>query len=235
MRFRPSQIFAALLVGLGLLLFSGCMNPAIDDPARAGPFFEPKNVSRDPTLGAIRRVLLMPVWGASAMPEESAADLDPVFRQALQEQNRFEVVTMSRSECQRRFGRTALSSAEALPYDFIPTVKRVYAADAVLFVDITVFKPYHPLALGVRARLAAVNNLRLPWTFDNVFAADDPLVAAAARHFYLTSVHSGVPGDLTPAILESPSRFAAYVANATFVTLPPVTFLPGPQTTSRHR
>lgn len=198
------------------------MSPAIDDPARVGPFFEPRNLVRDPTLGGIRRVVLLPVAGASVTTEESAADLDPVFLQALQDQNRFEVVTLSRAECRRRWGTTSIPSAGLVPHDFFPTIQRLYGADAVMFVDLTVFRAYHPLSIGIRGRLAVVSNLHLVWTFDNVFSADDPHVAASARHYFLKSEHQGVPGDLTPAVLQSPGRFAAYAASATFTTLPPV-------------
>ncbi len=212
-----------LLVATALAALLGCMSPAIDDPARVGPFFQPKNLSRDTTLGGIRRVVLMPVWVGENAPEETAVDLDPVFRQALQDQNRFEVVTLSRDECRRRFGVPAILSSSALPHDLVSTLQRVYAADAVMFVDITVYHAYHPLALGIRARLAVIKNMHLAWTFDNVFSADDPEVAAGARHYYLNSEHQSVPGDLTPAVLQSPSRFATYAAHTTFATLPPVT------------
>ena len=212
---RPAAALAALA------LLAGCMTPAINDPARGGPFFVPRNVAGDLTLGGIRRVVLLPVWSGVA-PEESTADFDAIFLRALQEQNRFEVVAMSREDCQRRFGRTALSSVAPLPHDMLAKLYETYAADAVMFVDITVFRPYHPLVLGVRGKLATINATRLVWTFDNVFSADDPLVSAAARHFYLESSQQDVPGDSTPAILQSPSRFAAYAAQTTFATLPPV-------------
>lgn len=232
---RLSGLWRRVLPTLAVLLTAGCMSPAMNDPVRVGPFFEPRNVQKDLTLGGIRRVVLMPVWTGQVAPEESAQDLDPIFRQALQDQNRFEVVALTREECHRRFGRTALSSAAALPYDLVPTIKRVFAADAVLFVDVTVYRAYHPLAIGVRSRLVTLNNLHQLWAFDNVFAADDAEVAAAARHFFVESQHQGVPGDLTPAVLESPSRFAAYVASATFTTLPPVV-LPGlTQSSTRQR
>ena len=211
------------------------MSPPPNDSSRVGPFFEPSNVAADPTLGGIRRVVLLPVWIGSSAPEESANDLDAVFRQALQNQNRFEIVTLSRAECLRRFGVSALSSSASLPNDFIPTIQRVYAADAVLFLDVTVYRAYHPLALGIRGRLAAVSNLRLVWTFDNVFSADDARVANSARHFYLESEHQGVPADLTPSVLQSPGRFAAYAANATFATLPPVTLAKLSQTSKVGR
>ncbi len=205
-----------------LAVTAGCMAPAINDPARVGPFYQPRNVARDITLGGIRRVVLMPVWAGSAAPEESAVDLDAVFRRALQEQNRFEVVTLSRADCQRRFGASALSSTTALPHDFPAAMRRTYAADAVLFVDLTVFRAYHPLVIGIRSKLATVDGTRLVWSFDNVFSADEPLVSAGARHFYLETEHQDVPGDLTPAVLQSPGRFAMYAAHTTFSTLPPV-------------
>ncbi len=218
--FRKIRVAAAFV---SLALLAGCMSPAINDPARVGPFFEPKNVAHDPTLGGIRRVVLLPVYGGSTASEESVVSMDPLFRQALQQQNRFEIVTLSRSDCQRRFGTTAIASTSPLPHDFFATLRQVYAADAVMFVDITVYHPYHPLALGIRSKLASVANMRLVWTFDNVYSADNPLVASGARHYFLESEHQDVPGDLTPAVLESPGRFAAYAAYTTFATLPPVT------------
>jgi hypothetical protein len=226
----PGAVLAAMV-----LLGAGCTTPALNDPARVGPFYQPTNVASDPTLGGIRRVVLLPVWHGDLASEETAQDLDPVFRQALQDQNRFEIVSFSREDLRRRFGQSSLSSAAPLPHDFIATVQRLFAADAVMFVDLTTFRPYHPLAIGVRSRLAAVGNLRLVWSFDNVFSADDPTVAAGARHYFLHSEHQGVPGDLTPAVLQSPLRFAAYVANATFVTLPPVTLAALTQTSRGSR
>ncbi|PTX90878.1 hypothetical protein [Opitutus sp. ER46] len=213
----------SLLSAAVLALLAGCTSPGLTDPARVGPFHTPTNVARDATLGGIRRVVMLPVWTGTSAPEETGADLDPVFRQALQDQNRFEVVVLPRAECLRRFGAVALSSSSALPHDFLPAMQRIFGADAVVFVDITVYRPYHPLAIGVRSRLATVKSTRLVWTFDNLFSADDARVAASARNFFLQSEHGGVPGDLTPSVLQSPSRFAAYAAAATFATLPPVT------------
>ena len=47
-------------------------------------------------------------------------------------------------------GVEALSSAAALPADFLAVARRDFAADAVLFVDVTTFHAYPPLRLGVR-------------------------------------------------------------------------------------
>lgn len=201
----------------------GCAHPhSVADAARLGPFFAPGNFSGDPHLGILRRVVVMPVWagGPGAAPESVAA-LDEVVLASLQRQNRFEIVTFSRDECRRRYLADALASSGELPADLLETLRRDYAADAVLFVDATVYKAYKPLALGLRAKLAAIDGSRLLWTFDQLFAADDPAVANAARRHFIGRDRSA-PADLTGAVLLSPSKFAAYATTAMFATLPPV-------------
>lgn len=205
------------------------MTPAYDDPARIGPFFTPVNHVGEPSLAAdFRRVVLLPIYGGEVAPYETSAALAPAFAAALQRQNRFEVVTLSREECRRRFGVEELPSTAALPRDLLVTLRREYAADGVMFLDFTVFRGYRPLSLGVRAKLAAIKDSRLVWTFDTVFSADVPAVANSARHHFLASDGRGVPGDLSPAVLQSPSRFAEYVAATMFATLPPVYLPPEP-------
>ncbi len=214
----PSTIALA-----GLALLAGCMTPAINDPARLGPFFAPKNFVGEPSLGGLRRVVLLPVSGGTLAPVETVAAFDPVFAAALEHQHRFEIVPFPREEFLRRFHVSDVSSVSALPHDLIATLKREYAADGVLFVDLTVFRPYRPIALGLRAKLAAIDGgARLVWSFDNVFSADDPTVANAARHHFIGSDRGGVPADLSPGVLQSPARFADYAADAMFGTLPPV-------------
>ncbi len=216
------RLCAALGVFIGVLSLGGCMNPGPQDPVRVGPFFVPTNHSGDPSLGGIRRVVMLPVWADSAIPPESPEMLDPILTAALQKENRFEVVVLSRDECRRRFRAAALGSSSALPPDLLATLRREFAAEAVLFVDLTTFRPYKPLAVGLRAKLASIDGARLIWKFETVFSSDDPLVTNAARHYFLERDRS-VPGaDFTPAVLQSPSRFATYVAAAMFATLPPV-------------
>lgn len=203
-------------------VLGGCMHPGPNDPARIGPFFTPRNFVGEPSLGGIRRVVLLPLAPAANIPGDSAAELDAVFLTALQQTQRFEVVTLSREECRRRFRQESLLSSAALPHDLLATLRREFAADAVMFVDLTAFQAYRPLEIGLRAKLASIDGSRLVWNFDHVFSTTDPAVANAARHHYLETDRGRVPADLTPAVLQSPSRFAGYAATTMFGTLPPV-------------
>jgi hypothetical protein len=217
------SFFGGLSVAL-MLLVGGCMTPPVDDTARVGPFYTPVNHTGDSELPAtLKRVVLMPIAAGSAATSESAAALNAVFIAELQKQNRFEIVPISREECLHRFRAEEFLSTAALPYDFMNLLRREYGADGVMLIDLTAYKPYRPLVLGVRAKLATTGyEPKILWSFDNIFSASDAAVANSARHHFLESNRQGIPADLTQSALQSPSRFGSYVASTTFETLPPV-------------
>lgn len=229
--FVPRSALLAAVVA-----FAGCMHPPAHDSARVGPFRTPGNVTGEAQLPeTLRRVVLLPLAGGSVADEESTSALTPVFAAELQKQNRFEVVTLTRDDLLRRFRRAEVSSTSALPHDFLAKLRRDLAVDGVMFVDLTVYQPYRPLAIGVRAKLAtAEDDVRLVWSYDNVFAASDPAIANSARRHFIDSERGNVPTDLTPGVLHSPSKFAQYVAAQVFATLPRV-YTPPPETKAKRR
>lgn len=182
----------------------------------------------------IKRVILLPLAGGSVASPESVSALDPVLIAALQLQNRFEVVPLTREECRRYFQNDEISSVSAIPANLLSVLKREYAADAVLFVDLTVYRAYHPLAIGLRAKLATLEEAHLVWTFDTVFSADDPAVADNAVRFLKSRDQGGLPADLIAVDLESPVRFGTYASTAMFATLPPIS-TSAPQITAKSR
>lgn len=224
LRGEPRCCFAWVALLLGCTLLAGCMHPPATDSARIGPFYTARNHTGDVQLPAdVRRVVLLPIAGGAVATPESAAVFDAVFRTELQRQNRFEIVALTRADCLQRFQAEEFSSVGTLPADLMNRLRREFAADAVLFIDLTVYKPYRPLALGVRAKLATLGEgVRLLWSFDNVYSASDAAVANSARAHFLESDRGGVPADLTPSVLQSPSRFGSYVAADMFATLPNV-------------
>lgn len=214
--------FPSLLIAAGLSLLAGCQHSDLFDPARHGPFYMPRNHVGEFSLGTIRRVVLLPVHGGTLASGETVAALDASVVSALQQENRFEVVPVSRAECQQKFGVRDLASSSALPRGLLARLQEDYAADAVMFVDLTTFSPYRPLTVGFRAKLASIDGTRLVWTFDDVFSSEDPAVVNSVRRHYRTSDRGGIPVDLSPGVLQSPTRFAGYAAATMFSTLPPV-------------
>jgi hypothetical protein len=186
-----------------------------------GPIYQPVNFRGESRLPAdIRRVALLPIYGGVVAGPESASALDPVLLTALQQQNRFEVVVVSRADCHRLFGAEEFSSVAALPPGFLDNLAKLYAVDAVMFTDLTVYRAYRPLSLGFRSKLASTRDVRLVWAFDEVFTADDPRMRNSVRSYY----HRGdrnAPFDAMQAALQSPLRFGAVAAEIMCQTLPP--------------
>ncbi len=213
----PGLLAAALLLGAGC----ASTREGLKDDLHAAKYFTPANFTGEAQLpGGVRRVVLLPVCGGTVTPTETTEALEEVFATELQRRLRFEVVRLSREECLRRFGAPEFGSSSALPHDFLAVLGREFAADAVLFIDLTAFRAYRPLSLGVRAKLATVDQTRLVWSFDEIFSADDPRVCNSVRRFFGATDSSGIPFDPGYAALQSPGKFAAYVAAATFNTLP---------------
>jgi hypothetical protein len=222
-RLPPPDLPVGWVALAALLVLAGCGHqPAFDDPLRTGPFYQPRNFVGEPRLPAgMRRVVVLPVSGGHVAPPETAAAFDAVVIAALQRQARFEIVALSRADCQRRFDVAEFASTAPLPHGFLDTLARAHAADGVIFVDLTVFHPIRPLTLGVRAKLAAVVDSRLVWACDEVFSTADPAVANSARRHFLQTKMGAPPVDLSRGVLLSPNQFGAYVADAVFRTLPP--------------
>lgn len=221
-RLTPFSRLAALVpLAVTSLWLGGCA--AGGSLGRTAPLaaFVPTNVVADDRLPAeVRRVLVLPLHGGEVVPSTTARSLEGVFAAALQQQQRFEVVTLSREECLRRFRRESFASTGLLPRDLLAAAASQWGADAVLFVDLTAFEPNRPLVLGVRAKLALVETGRLLWAFDTVFSAADPSVALGARRLAARDRRGSGPADLDAGVLLSPSRFGGYVAETTFATLP---------------
>jgi len=209
---RPCRL-ASLCAFLAAGLLAGCASFTLEEEPLP---YVPRNYAGDPQLPpTVRRVVLLPVAGPAGGAR--LEDLDAALLTALQQAQRFEVVPLARATCRRRYGAESFNSAAALPHDFLAQLAREHAADAVLFVDLTTQRVYPPLALGFRARLATVDDVRLVWTFDEVIAADDPAVVVAVRR---RQYQPGNPVDFGPATLQSPARFGAYAAETMFSTLP---------------
>jgi hypothetical protein len=218
-----SHWFAFAGVSAAVWFAGGCSYLPLPtpDPAKTGPFYTPHNFTAERSLPVgLHRVVLLPVHGGELMPRETAEGLDPIFSAALQRQLRFEVVELSRDECEKTFGLPDVSSAASLPHDFLSILGEKYGAQAVMFVDVTTYQAYRPLGIGIRAKLADVATARLIWSYDEIVSTSQPAVANSLRRYYLESDRGKVPFDMSSDALQSPSRFATYAAGVAFGTLP---------------
>lgn len=185
-----------------------------------GRAFAPDNYSAPgPIPASVHRTAVLPLYSSTWAPND-LAPLENALLAELAKVERFEVSPVTRSTLHASFGQEAFLSSTALPADLLPRLADNLAVDAVLLLDLTHYSPYQPLAIGIRAKLVAVADGRVLWSFDSIFDSANPGVAKAARQYHAADSRPAYPLESSAGILQSPSRFAKYVAHAMFETLP---------------
>lgn len=212
----------SLLVLLVCLLAAGC-SQTTREQARdtlTQPFAPTNYYGVEALPNRVHRVVSLPLF-YDAPEGDYLESLDATFRSEANKSLRFELVSLSRLEMDKLFGTRQLSSTDAMPQDLFSRLYKTVAADAVLFTDITHYRPYQPLQIGVRAKLVDMTTGTVLWSFDHVYDAADPGVSVAARNYQKHLSRQPYPLDSAGSVLQSPARFAKYAAWETFRTLPP--------------
>jgi hypothetical protein len=211
----------------GFAAVCGVMVSCQTAPVQTGVFrrdFKPDNIFVYPPRLALefRRVAVLPIAAASSdgdLPAGCEA-LAPVLIEQLVKTKRFEAVPVDVDFLLPRTGRTAWTGRETLPPNFFDDLRREYDCDGVLFVELTVYRAYAPLAVGWRFKLVDTRTRQIIWAADEVFDASQADVRRAATKFEEKAPVLPFVADKDWAMLNSPRRFGRYTAAALLETLP---------------
>lgn len=207
----PFRVATLLVVAT---LWTACGTIRRDAEWQGSPQVQLANTRSRPLPTATRRVLAFPVH-VPQIAGPTQRELDATFETELNKQQRFEVVRVSRDELSSILGREEISSTETFPAEALTTLRQRFAPDALLLTDITAYRPYRPLAMGVRARLVDAQTMKELWAIDTTLdSAHEDVARAALAHRGGADVHPGL-------VLQSPRTFAAFVAQQAFATLAP--------------
>jgi len=197
--------------------------PPLTDPV-LGQGYQPRNVYRHAVElpGELRRLAVLPLTAADpgSIGEAGRESLEPILRAELGKTRIFELVLVSPEQLQKWTGRPQWTAEEPLPPDFGDRLREAFGCDGVLFSQLTVYRPYGPLAVGWNLKLVDARQPRIWWSADEVFDAGDPPVANSARRYYHRHVLEKSALAESRSILESPRRFAQYTVDALLATLP---------------
>jgi hypothetical protein len=208
-----------VLAGL-LAALSGCSLPR---NAILTSTCRPENIyAPHPQLPAdLRRVVVLPTAADTHHAErlEGRDTLEPVLVTELIKTRLFEVVCADPAEVIGRTGERDWASTEALPANFFTSMRDAYDCEAVLFAELTVFRPYPPIAVGWRLKLVDARTLQILWAGDEVFDAGKVAVREAARRYALREQRSRKGADGWAAG-KSPRLFGQYATASLLDTLP---------------
>ena len=223
---RISLPFTAALL---CLLLPGCewMKPKSQRPnSRLAPFVR---TYTKPGVPEPQRVAVLPVECDQAVGE-TLLDIDEIFLAEAGKKLRFELVPIKRPALSRSIQREQFSSTEPTPPEAVGFLREKYAVDAILFTEITSYRPYRPISVGVRSKLVDASSLATLWTAETVLDAGDPIVAEAAMLYASRqSATSDTRGG--EMMLQSPRRYLGFVASHLYFSLPKFWATPSPATT----
>ena len=114
------------------------------------------------------------------LPEGCTA-LTPVLWDQLVKTKKFEVVLVDAATLRSRTGQANWTGTETLPADFLAFLRREYGCDGVLFVELTTYRAYAPLAVGWRMKLVDARSGQIAWAADELFDAARPACSAPRR------------------------------------------------------
>jgi hypothetical protein len=218
MNFNPFRFSVALLLLLNSGLNSGCEWLS---PMEGRPFPKQNPYVRTYTKPGVqqpRRVAVLPVECDQAVGE-ALKDMDEIFLSEVGKKLRFELIPISRPDLSRSIHREQFSSTEPTPPEALGFFREKYAVDAVLFTEITSYRPYRPMSIGARSKLVDISTLSTLWSAETVLDSGDPIVAsAAARHARRQSDTSDTRGE--EMVLQSPRRYSGFVASYLYSSIP---------------
>lgn len=208
-------------LALTTLLLAGCQIPL--QHRVLGPDYQVSNVFLPATSlpDTFRRVAVLPL-ATDAATAANIADQTPLGTTLLSEllkTRKVEAVQVTPESLRHLTGRRSWDSVQPLPSNFLVSLREEFACDGVLFVELSSYRAYPPLALGWKLKLIDATNGKVLWAVDELFDMGEPCVANSARRYELTH-QKGRPPGCTPLIARSPERFAQYTAWAVFNTLP---------------
>jgi len=175
-----------------------------------------KEVQAFPTH--LRRVALLPLY-KGRYDHLDLVSVEESISQELGKLNLFELVVVEPHRMDELFGVERYSSVETLPTKLLSKLHEVYAIDGIMLVDLTYYKAYQPVSMGMRAKLLDGHTGAIVWAADETFDTAEPAVSNSARKYFQTKSTTQYPLHQTRSVLYSPSRFSKYVAYALFDTI----------------
>ncbi len=202
---------------------TGCRSFSFSDPV-IGASYKPKNIfsKAGPWPREIRRVAILPMAYNENQPNTvSGRDLlEPILHTELAKAQRFECISVSAEFVKKWTHKEKWSSTEMLPGDMIQILKTEIGCDAVLFAELTQYRPYPPLVIGWNMKLVSVSTQEILWAVDETFDAGELPVANAARRFEMQREQPNPVLAESRQVLISPRRFGQFTTETLVATVP---------------
>lgn len=206
-----------------LVLFSGCTQRSLRN--EFGMFrekFDVTNVysTEASKLNKVARVGIMPITSRASVWQGTLDAICESFCSELFKQLKFEAIKISNDELLALFGKTNFVANDIFPNHFFSSIKQSSDVDAVLFIDITHYEPYKPVAIGVKCKLISTESAKILWAVDELFDSGIPSVQTGISEYVAKNKCENTFFSFDDTFVYSPLKFSYYVAHEIFNKLP---------------
>ena len=159
-----------------LLLLSGCsINTAHEPPAN----YYYLNPNKD--LSTVGRTALVELTNDYSCPQISA-DVTEVLFQSLQKKQKFSLTVVRQNDPAWR--SLQLDTSTTYTLEQLSTIRKTLRADAVLIGNITGFKPYPHMFIGLRLKLIDLYDGQLLWALEQIWDTTDKTTEDRIKNYY---------------------------------------------------
>lgn len=197
---------------LGLLVLGGCQATVPPKSTSSLSF----NKAASFNTVQIRRVLLLP-FEYTTDRDAVVDEVTEAFVVELRKVGSFEVVVPAGDKSllfldQNVWTKGSVHFASAL------ALRNKFDVDAIIFGNITHYRPYEPMLLGVKLSMVSTDTGDVVWSADGVFDSNENDVAELVKQ-YFESTHQKSSLYGWKLILLSMRRYSQFVANQLAETL----------------
>lgn len=164
----------------------------------------------------IRRVLLLP-FEYNVDREAVIDEVTEAFSVELRKIGSFEVIVPTGNKA-TIIPEHDIWSKGSVNVNTLVALRKKYDADAIIFGNITHYRPYEPLLLGVKVGMISTDTGSVVWSADGVFDSNENEVAELVKQ-YFESTHQKSALYGWKLILLSMRRYSQFVANQITETL----------------
>lgn len=164
----------------------------------------------------IRRVLLLP-FEYNIDREAVIDEVTEAFSVELRKIGSFEVILPPGSKTTRN-QEYEIWVKGSINLKTILALRKKYDVDAIIFGNITHYRPYEPMLLGVKLGMISTDTGEVIWSADGVFDSNENEVAKLVK-YYFESTHQKSALYGWKLILLSMRRYSQFVANQITKTL----------------
>lgn len=221
----PACLAAVLLLGSGCTAIRDSWDPTV-----RGPFHEVRNfyTAANNWQDDVQVVAVMPLVSGHGddWSLQGVEHMQPVLTEELARFNQFEAVTITQRRLVALTGVKHVRPLEPLPNKFQEIIQHLNkekgtrkVIDAVLFCELSTYRPYPPLAMGWKLHLYDLKSQQLVWAFDEVFNTGDPRLHNSVRRYMRDHRLTTMPNFREIMILSSPRALARYSLSAALETM----------------